>query len=386
MKTPFHVVHVLEATEGGARRWLETVVEGLDANAVRTSCICSFRREADFRSTAERIRAWGVTVWEVDMRRSIHPVADARALRRMVEILAAHPCDLLHGHCAKGGMLARMAGRLAGIPCVYSPHAFPYLCGGAASGLYRILEWLAIPATDALMAVSEAEAREAVRLGHPAERVHTVLNGVACPREALWRGPSPRAPLIGTLSALRPQKDPHTFLEACAIVHRARPEARFRLCGAGPLEGDARKHVAALKLRDCIEMPGRVSREFAAIETWDVFVLSSRYEGLSLALLEAMAAGVPVVVTDVPGNAEVVRHERSGLVVPAGDPVALAGAVLRLLDEPALARGLAEAARRRVLERYGLGRQLGDLMGLYRAVLEGQGERDGAGAWAGGGM
>lgn len=370
MSRPIRVTHVLEATEGGARRWLESVVGGLNPREVRNSCICSFRREPDFRSAAEEMRAHGVPVWEVDMQRSIQPLADVRALRQIVRILKDSPCDVIHGHCAKGGMLARLAARMTGIPCVYSPHAFPYLCGGAAGRVYRALERWAISKTDALMAVSEAEAEEALSLGYPDERIHTVANGVECAAESAPRSIATRHPWVGTLSALRPQKDPLVFVEACARIHRVKPEIGFRLCGAGPLEATVRRQVARLSLSDCLEMPGRVTPGAAALKAWSVFVLSSRYEGLSMALLEAMAAGVPVVVTGVAGNAEVVLHEKTGLVVPPADPGRLAAAVLRLLDEPDLGQRLAAAARERVRERFSLHRQLQGLTHLYQSVVE----------------
>jgi glycosyltransferase involved in cell wall biosynthesis len=229
------------------------------------------------------------------------------------------------------------------------------------------LEKWAAARTDALVAVSEAEAGEAAKLGYPKERIRTVLNGVECPVPCV----ASESPVVGTLSSLRIQKDPLVFVEACARLHRVRPELRFQLCGAGPLEAKVRRRVERLSLSACLEMPGRVPPGAAARSGWSVFVLTSRYEGLSIALLEAMAAGIPVVATNAAGNAETVQHEETGLVVPVGDPDATAWAVLRLMDDPGLCCRLATAARARVCERYSLGRQLEDLTRLYRTFAAG---------------
>src|SRR5439155_6398546 len=132
---------------------------------------------------------------------------------------------------------------------------------------------------------------------------------------------------IGSVTRLAEQKDPLTFVRAAAMIARAAPDARFVLVGDGPLRADVEKVAAELGILDRLVITG-VRRDVASLlRTFDVFVLSSRWEGLPRVVLEAMAARVPVVATDVDGVGEVVIDGESGRLVPAGAPRALAAAV-----------------------------------------------------------
>lgn len=367
---PVSVLHVLEATEGGTRRWLENVVTGLDPARVRSACVCSLRRDPGFAEVVERFRRQGVPVWVVDMRREISPAADLRALSQVTRILREEQFDVVHGHSAKGGMIARLAARRAGHSCaVYTPHAFPFLAGGLSGLVYRALERCAIRLTRALLAVSEAEAQAARDLGYPPSKVHLVRNAVAsAPETENVATRNPAAPVVGGAASLRPQKDPLAFVEVCALVSRLRPDARFQLCGAGPLEGAVRCRRRATGLEGKLELLRPVPDAAHLPRGWNVFLFCSRYEGLSYALLEAMAAGTPVVAMAAPGVAEVVQHEETGLLVPPGDIPAAASAVVRLLADPKLAQRLGEAARQHVLERYSLEEQLERLTRFYETL------------------
>jgi glycosyltransferase involved in cell wall biosynthesis len=125
------------------------------------------------------------------------------------------------------------------------------------------------------------------------------------------------------------------------------PDARFVLVGAGPLEDELRRQAHELGLDGTVVFAGQRDDAVRVAAAFDVFVLSSLYEGLSVALIEAMALAKPVVVTDAGGLAEAVEHAKSGLVVPVGDEAALADAVVMLLGDPALRVELGQAAQRR---------------------------------------
>ena len=158
------------------------------------------------------------------------------------------------------------------------------------------------------------------------------------------------APVVGTVGNLTAKKDHATLLAASGILRRKVPDLRVVVVGTGPLEEDLRRRRRELGLEDRIIMTG--FREDAArlMGAFDVFALSSRYEGLPIALLEAMALGLPAAVTRVGGNAEVVADGVHGLLVPAGDPRRLAEAVGRLLGDEALRGRLGDAARRRAAD------------------------------------
>lgn len=164
-------------------------------------------------------------------------------------------------------------------------------------------------------------------------------------REELGIGPA--APLVGTVANFRAEKAHGDLLRAAVLVREALPQVRFLLVGQGPLEAQVRAEANRLGLGDTVIFAGfreDVPRLAAAL---DVFALSSRHEGLSIALMEAMALGTPPVVTSVGGLPELVTHDRDGLLVPPGDPGALAAGIVALLEDRALAGRLGEAARRR---------------------------------------
>jgi glycosyltransferase involved in cell wall biosynthesis len=155
------------------------------------------------------------------------------------------------------------------------------------------------------------------------------------------------APLVGTVANFRREKGHQYLLRAAALVRRTVPDVRFVLVGQGPLEDQVRREVERLGLGDTVIFAGfreDVPRVAAAV---DVFALSSLHEGLSIALIEAMALGKPPVVTRVGGLDELVEHGRNGLLVPPADPSALAAGIVTVLQDHALRDRLGRAARRR---------------------------------------
>jgi glycosyltransferase involved in cell wall biosynthesis len=179
--------------------------------------------------------------------------------------------------------------------------------------------------------VCDANARIQRDAGVAADRITVIPNAVALPRSRRRVAPNPTSPRVGLIARVVPIKDVVTFLHACRIVRDAAPGATFVV--AGPLDHDPEYAARCIDLRDelgltdVVSFPGTVDGPALAAEL-DVVVLTSRSEGAPMALLEAMAAGTPVVATDVGGCAEVVAD--GGLLTPVGDPRATAAAVLRL--------------------------------------------------------
>jgi glycosyltransferase involved in cell wall biosynthesis len=297
------------------------------------------------RALAARAEAAGAAAVVAPVRHALD-VGGARRVRR-----ALAGVDVAHAQDRRAGLWVR-ALPPAGAAVVYTVHGLPepYLpppAGPARPGLrallaYRGLDALLARRADAIVTVSRAVERELVeRLGWPADKLLVIRNGVA-----LGRPLSERGDAVGTLATFAPVKGLDVFLEAAATVARSRPEIRFALFGDGPLEGELRTRAGSLGLNGAVSFPGRVPAPDALAQL-AVLVVPSYMENGPLAVLEAMAAGVPAVVTDVGGIPELAPPGTASLV-PPGDPAALAGAIVRLLDDPALARTQAEAARRHV--------------------------------------
>jgi glycosyltransferase involved in cell wall biosynthesis len=179
-----------------------------------------------------------------------------------------------------------------------------------------------------------------------------IPNAVRMPEEE--PGPQRVAPVIGTLARLSRQKGLDVLLDAMALLVRERPDARLSIAGGGPLEVELRMHARRLGLDGHVRFEGWVPDGRALLADWDVFVLPSRWEGMPLALLEARAAGLPSVATDVGGAREIIRDGEDGWVVPTEDPASLAAALLDLADDPARRAEWGARARRRAAGEHGL--------------------------------
>lgn len=263
--------------------------------------------------------------------------------------------DLVHAHSPYVAAGARLA-LPRRLPLVYTEHdTWP-----SYHPATRLANMLTYVRNDHVFAVSD-RVRASIRFPRPLRflrmpPVETLYQGIdpaategPTDREALRRelGLSVDGPVVGTVANYRPEKGHRHLLAAAALVREAIPGARFVLVGGGPLEAQVRREARELGLDGTVvfDEPRHDAARVAA--AFDVFVLASLHEGLPIALLEAMALGRPVVVTEAGGIPEIVRHREHGLVVPAGSPSALAGGILEVLADPALGDRLGNAGRRR---------------------------------------
>ncbi len=271
-------------------------------------------------------------------------VAFARELRRLIR---EELFDLVHAHIYASAAAATIAVLGTGVPLVVTEHTEALWQGRrerwASRAIFRRAQHI--------IAVSGAIRRRLIeRDAVPPERITVIHNAVIpapdAPPGALPEGLR-KGPLVGVVARLQPEKGVADFLKAAARVCAAFPEARFLVAGDGPLR------EVLLALAERLGVDGRVrflgyrADARALIGLLDVLVVPSLTEGTPLIVLEAMAAGVPVVASAVGGIPDQIRHDMEGLLVPAGDPAALGDALLELLQDPARARSLGEAGRRR---------------------------------------
>jgi glycosyltransferase involved in cell wall biosynthesis len=238
---------------------------------------------------------------------------------------------------------------------------------------------------DAVVAPSEPLVEELLAAGYPRERVVRIHNAVpvgeirdlAARRAARttltdlnWElNCTESTPVIVYAGRLHPDKGLEDLVRAFRLVRKHFRHARLWLVGAGPDRGRLIDLAHKLDLRGKVVLPGPFSDTETVLAAADVFVLPSRQEGMSLALLEAMAAGLPVVASDIAGNRELIRHEEHGLVVPHGDTAALAQAILRLLEHRRFANTLAAEARRRVEQEFSITRCAREHIDLFSQMI-----------------
>lgn len=299
---------------------------------------------------------------------------DVRVLPRLVRLLRAGKVDAVVTVGAGDKMFwGRLAGRLAGVPVVISAlHST-----GWPDSIGR-LNRLLTPITDAFIAVAPSHGRFLIdREGLPRRKVAVVPNGVDVERFARLPGGdalraaldvSPAAPLVGIVAALRPEKNHALFLRAAQAVLRRVPEARFLIVGDGPERVRLETLSRALELEHAVRFVGTRDDVPALLSLLDVFVLSSRNEANPVSILEAMAAGKPVVATDVGSVADTVRHGVTGYLVSAGDVEPMAGHVVELLQDPLWARQMGANARRTVVTHWSLERMVEGYQQLIEAI------------------
>jgi len=180
-------------------------------------------------------------------------------------------------------------------------------------------------------------------------------------------------PIVGTVAVLRSQKRLDLWLEAARRVLEHLPASRFLVVGDGPLRGDLEALGEKLGIAGRLHFAGLQEDVQPFLDVLDVFLMSSEFEGLPLALLEAMASGVPVVATSVGGIPEVIVPPGEGLLVPFGDVAGLAAAVVDLLRDTERRRKLGAAGRARVERDFGIERMAGELEEIYAEVASGSG-------------
>jgi L-malate glycosyltransferase len=284
--------------------------------------------------------------------------------RRDTAVIHVHGCNY---HTAG----AVLAGRLTGTPVVVKlANSGPgsdlaKLRRGAQLAFSGLLLPVALRA-DRFVAINPEVREELQAEGVSPERIVEIPNGVE-------EGPvRPRHDARGTarvvfVGRLHEQKGIDTLLSAAVHVRRRRPDLAFRfdLLGEGPEEARLRERVVHLGLDGYVRFRGNRDDVVAQLATADVFVLPSRAEGISNALLEASSVGTPVVVSDLPGNRVVVEHERTGLVVPVGESGPLADALIRLLEDEEFRERLGAAGRRTIEGRFTIGAVASAYTSLY---------------------
>jgi glycosyltransferase involved in cell wall biosynthesis len=274
----------------------------------------------------------------------------------LARLLRRQQIDVLQVYFPDSTRFGVPVARLAGVPCVVrTRNNLGYSATRGQRWLGRLYNRL-VDATIANCAACRAAVLDVE--GPSPDTVVVLENGVDLARfdRAAHGRCDTAAPLVrvGMTANLRPVKRPELLVQAAAIIHRSRPDARFQIAGEGELRPRLQGLIDEHGLTDCFQLLGSSADVPAFLAEQDVAVLCSQSEGQSNALLEYMAAGRAIVATAVGGNVELIEPDVHGLLVPPDDAAALAGAILELLNDPSRAARLGNAARRRVEERYSL--------------------------------
>jgi glycosyltransferase involved in cell wall biosynthesis len=369
--------HVLTLVDqvgpGGAEHVAEEILLGLDPDRFRRSVCITRSTETSPNDATEmslsRLRNAGVEVISLDRGSRL----DVAPMVRLGRLLSSGQVDLVHAHKFGSNVWGAALGHLGHVPVVIS-HEHTWSFEGQIAR--RLIDRHIVSRfSDTVIAVSQADRRRMISIvGMPNERVTLIPNGIPQPRPlhaASVRanfGIADDAPLLAQTAVLRPQKAIVTMLEAMVVVHERQPAARLLVLGPGdPSALQAR--AAELGVTDAVSFIGQRDDVDDILAAADMGVLSSEFEGMPLAILEYMAAGLPVVSTGVGGVPEIVCEGQTGLLVPRGDSRALAEGIGRLIADPELAREMGLNGRRRQRERFSAAAMIREITALYERLL-----------------
>jgi glycosyltransferase involved in cell wall biosynthesis len=326
-----------------------------------------------------------------ELQRSISPVEDLQAARRVLRLLHRVRPSILHTHMAKAGAVGRIAAVIYNrgvapaerirLVHTYHGHVLEGYFSPLKTAVFIRTERALARATDRLIAISPQIQRDLLhthRIGRDGQYAVVPLGfdltALADLTEAdrasarVSLDIASEALVVSTVGRLTAIKQHELFLEAARRIHAAEPRALFLVVGDGERRAELEQMARALGVDAQVRFVGWRRDLDVIYGATDVFALTSRNEGTPVALIESMASGVPGVSTDVGGVGDVIADSGMGRRVPDGDPDAFARAVIDLLRLPE--RGeMGARARRHVLARYGLDRLVTDIAALYRQML-----------------
>ena len=355
---------------GGAEMQLLSLVRGLDKKTFDV-VVAAFYRGNELDAAFESIA--GVRVLYLDKRGAL----DLRPVRRLLDCLRRRPADVLQAVNVSARLIGVLCAKIARVPMIVATERTSRpLYSSFGSRIYLFLERFALRAADVVIANSAAGRAFVAARGVPKERIEVIYNGVDPQRLVSTRTPQQvrealslpeSAFVVGMAARVEASKDPACFVAACAQAMARQDDLYALLVGDGPLLTQTQQLAQQTGFSNRFIFTGRredVADLFSAMDA--ALLTSSKIEGCSNALLEAMALGRAVIATRVGGNVELIEDEVNGLLAAPGDAPALAAAVIRLHDDGALRRRLGENGRETVGRRFSQAAMVHAYESLYR--------------------
>lgn len=353
---------------GGSERMASTIVSGIDRSCFRP-LVCGLSGSGPL---LDLLQKEGIPCFTLNRRDGW----DLSLPPKLYRILRDERVDVIQTHHIGQFLYTLVPARLLGLPIIYTEHSYHAFIAN------RRLRWLArriLPFAWSVVAIGEDVRRFlSDRIGVLPERLEVVHQGLSVPDErseevtALRRDlglGSSSGPVVGHVARLTAVKDQDVLLRAFARVLRVRPDARLVIVGDGELRDRLVALSTELGLGESVRFLGFRSDVERILLAFDLFVLSSYTEGLPISLLEAMAAGRPVVATSVGCIPDLLRNGAAGVLVPPRSPETLADAILKLLSDSSTRADYAQAGRREVEARFSLKKMLQRYETLYREAV-----------------
>ena len=362
---------------GGTERQVVLLGRNLDRQSFDLHLAC-LNRSGPFRDGVEGL---GIPLVDYPIP-SLHSFEAVRKCARFASYVRRHEIEIVHTYGLYPNLFAIPPARLARAPVIVSSIRDT---GEWLTPMQKRVQRVVCRLADHVLVNAKAVVGRLVAEGYDAGRITVIENGVDLSRfagrgdrGALRRelGLAPGTPLVAVICRMHNNlegvdlKGVRFFLEAAAILARRFESVRFLIVGDGPQRGDMERLAMDLGLQNRVVFTGFRLDIPEILSEISVAVSPSLAEAISNSVVEAMAAGVPVVATRVGGNPEAIEDGQSGIIVPARDAEALARPIARLLEDPALASRMGEAARRRVAERFSMESMINATERVYRSLAE----------------
>ena len=318
----------------------------------------------------------GVRVLELNRRSHL----DWRRLAALRQIFKTLRPDVVYSFNCAGNAYARLAGLLAGVPILITGERSPDM-----SRFMALLERLLLPFTECVICNAEAIRRDLIeRIGLPERKVITIPNAVVIPpeagrqeREAARRAIGARDDeiVVGTITRIATEKNLGMLVRAAGLCRTATARLRYCIVGGGPDEKALRDAIREQELDDRITMLGPRKDAWTLLPGFDLFVLTSRIEGLPNTVMEAMAAGLPCLCTDVGGCRELVEDGVTGYLVSPDDERALAARILEMVADPRARTRMGRCGKERIVTDYPVERLVSRVQKVFLHLLSSAGSR-----------
>ena len=324
------------------------------------------------------LKQLGIKNYPVDMSRRI----SLKPIRQIKEIIQNNEIGLLHSQGARADFFARIAGRIAGVPHIICTVAMPvegFDVGLLQKKIYHFIDQLTERYVERFIVVSVSLSQMLMeRRGIDARQVVRVYNGIELSQyhpdahyvklRSEWRI-SQEVPLIGAIGRMVWQKGFNYFIEAIPEIVRHMPDAKFIFVGDGPLKDQLIVKSERLNVRDRIVFAGFRSDIKEILSNIDLLVVPSLLEGFPMITLEAMAMAKPIIGTNIDGITEQIIDGENGILVSPKDPVALAGAIIKVLNDKESAKEMGLAARKTVEQKFSVEKMVAETEKVYLSLL-----------------
>ncbi|MCP4681810.1 MAG: glycosyltransferase family 4 protein [Desulfobacterales bacterium] len=348
-------INTLFTCQGLSTEYEVVLVHGLSLESRMTD-----REKQSVNGGIEKAEGGGARLMTLpSLVRKISPVQDLRAFFSLRRLLIREKPAIVHTHTSKAGILGRWAAKTAGIPVIiHTPHGHVFYghFSNLISKIFLVLEKITSPITDIIVALTETERKDYIKLKICApDSILTIHSGVEIDKYMAARvnidemkrslGLDPQELIIGTVGWLLPVKGPMYLLKAMGLIWRSHPDTRLVFVGKGDLEEELRGEVFRMGASDKVKFLGWRDDIPEIMQLIDIFVLPSMNEGMGRVLVEAMAAGKPIVASSVGGILDLVEHGRNGLLVEPGDVNGLSSAIKELLTDKEMRKEMGKTGR-----------------------------------------